>query len=87
MPRRAGFDVPNALQHVMARGIEGREIFRDKKDREESLGRLSAVVTKGEGQFFAWSLIPNHFHLLLCFAHSSVREAIEGAHEERDEGR
>jgi putative transposase len=57
--------VPNVLQHVMARGIEGREIFRDKKDREEFLRRLSEVVIKGEGQLFAWSLISNYFHLLL----------------------
>ena len=28
MPRSARLDVPNVLQHVMARGIEGREIFR-----------------------------------------------------------
>jgi len=59
MPRSARFDVPNVLQHVMARGIEGREIFRDKKDREEFLRRLSEVVTKGEGQLFVWSLILN----------------------------
>ena len=65
MPRSARLDVPDVLQHVMARGIEGREIFRDKKDREEFLRRLSEVVIKGEGQLFAWSLISNHFHLLL----------------------
>ena len=65
MPRSARLDVPNVLQHVMARGIEGREIFRDKKDREEFLRRLSEVLIKGKGQLFAWSLISNHFHLLL----------------------
>ncbi len=42
--------MPNVLQHVMARGIEGREIFRNKKDRKEFLARLSEEVTKGEGQ-------------------------------------
>jgi len=69
----------------MACGIDGREIFRDKKGREEFLRWLSEVVIKGEGQSFAWGPISSHFHLLLCFAHTSVREAIEGAHEERDE--
>jgi len=52
MPRSARLDVPNVLQHVMARGIEGREIFRDKKDQEEFLRRLSEEVTKGQGQLF-----------------------------------
>jgi len=49
----------------MARGIEGRDIFRDTKDREAFLKRLSDLVTKGNVQLLAWSLMPNHFHLLL----------------------
>jgi REP element-mobilizing transposase RayT len=65
MPRSARLDVPDVLQHVMARGIEGRDIFRDKKDREAFLKRLSDLVTKGNVQLLAWSLMPNHFHLLL----------------------
>lgn len=50
---------------MVARGIEGREIFRDKKEREEFLRWLSEELIKGKGQLFAWSLISNHFHLLL----------------------
>ena len=65
MPRRARCDIPDVLQHVMARGIEGRDIFRDKKDREAFLKRLSDLVTKGNAQLLAWCLMPNHFHLLL----------------------
>jgi putative transposase len=65
MPRSARLDVPDVLQHVMARGIEGRDIFRDKKDREAFLKRLSDLVTKGNAQLLAWCLMPNHFHLLL----------------------
>lgn len=65
MPRAARLDVPDVLQHVMARGIEGRDIFRDKRDREGFLNRLSDLVTKGNVQLLAWCLMPNHFHLLL----------------------
>lgn len=65
MPRSARLDVPDVLQHVMARGIEGRDIFRDTKDREAFLKRLSDLVTKGNVQLLAWCLMPNHFHLLL----------------------
>ena len=65
MPRTARLDVPDVLQHVMARGIEGRDIFRDTKDRESFLKRLSDLVTKGSIQLLAWCLMPNHFHLLL----------------------
>jgi putative transposase len=65
MPRQARLDVAEVLQHVMARGIEGRDIFRDTKDREAFLKRLSDLVAKGNVQLLAWSLMPNHFHLLL----------------------
>jgi len=65
MPRQARLDVAEVLQHVMARGIEGRDIFRDTKDREAFLKRLSDLVTKGNVQLLAWCLMPNHFHLLL----------------------
>ena len=34
MPRQARLDAPDLLQHVMARGIERREIFKDDKDRK-----------------------------------------------------
>lgn len=65
MPRTARLDVPDVLQHVMARGIEGRDIFHDTRDREAFLKRLSNLVTKGNVQLLAWCLMPNHFHLLL----------------------
>ncbi len=65
MPRRARLDVPYVLQHVMARGIEGREIFQDSPDRKEFLRRLSEVVAGERAQLFAWCLMPNHYHLLL----------------------
>jgi hypothetical protein len=37
----------------MARGIEGRDIFRDTKDREVFLRGLSEVVTEGSVQLLA----------------------------------
>jgi len=65
MPRQARLDVPGLLQHVMARGIERRNIFKDDKDREAFLGRLAVILEETQTQCYAWALIPNHFHLLL----------------------
>ena len=65
MPRQARLDVPGILQHVMARGIERRKIFRDDKDRKSFLNRLSIILEETQTQCYAWSLISNHFHLLL----------------------
>jgi len=65
MPRQARLDTPGLLQHVMARGIERRKIFRDDKDRKSFLNRLAVILEETQTQCYAWSLIPNHFHLLL----------------------
>ena len=65
MPRSARLDIPNVLHHVIARGIEGREIFRDHKDRIVFLDRLAEILAEGDTKLYAWALMPNHFHLLL----------------------
>ena len=65
MPRQARLDAPGVLQHVMARGIERRKIFRDDKDSASFLERLALVLEETQTQCYAWVLIPNHFHLLL----------------------
>jgi len=49
----------------MARGIEGREIFKDDKDRKSFLDRLGLILEETQTQCYAWALLPNHFHLLL----------------------
>jgi putative transposase len=66
MPRQARLDLPGLVHHVMARGIEGREIFKDNKDRELFLKRLADIFSdSGAPTLYAWALIPNHFHLLI----------------------
>ncbi|MBW1796645.1 MAG: transposase, partial [Deltaproteobacteria bacterium] len=64
MPRQARLDAPGVLQHVMARGIECREIFKDDQDRKSFLERLAIILEETQTQCYAWALIPNHFHLL-----------------------
>jgi REP element-mobilizing transposase RayT len=50
---------------VIGRGIERKEIFRGAGDREDFLARLGTVVEKCGLQVLAWSLMPNHYHLLI----------------------
>ena len=33
MPRKAGIDAPGALHHIICRGIERRNIFKDNAER------------------------------------------------------
>jgi len=49
----------------MGRGIERTRIFRTNQDREDFLKRLADLSMAGELIVYAWSLMPNHFHLLL----------------------
>jgi len=65
MPRQPRLDAPGLLQHVMARGIERRKLFRNDKDRKAFLDRLADILEETQTQCYAWALIPNHFHLLL----------------------
>ena len=65
MPRGPRLDVPGTLHHVMVRGIEGRPIFRDDRDRDDFLRRLETLVGATGLRIYAWALLPNHAHLLL----------------------
>lgn len=64
MPRLARLDLPGVLQHVIAQGIERKEIFKDDADRKSFVSRLGDVLTATKTQCFAWVLVPDHFHLL-----------------------
>jgi len=62
MPRKSRIDAPGALHHIIARGIERKSIFRDNKDRNNFLERLSDIIAGTETKCFAWSLMSNHVH-------------------------
>jgi REP element-mobilizing transposase RayT len=49
----------------MARGIEGTNIFRTEKDRTDFVDRLATQCDAKALKVYAWTLIPNHFHLLV----------------------
>jgi REP element-mobilizing transposase RayT len=65
MPRSAGLDITGLLQHVIVRGIERCDIFYDDVDRLRFLERFSTLLVKTDTLCYAWSLMSNHFHLLL----------------------
>jgi REP element-mobilizing transposase RayT len=64
MPRKPRMDAPGTLHHVMGRGIERAKIFRNRKDREDFLGRLADLCRDENLIVYAWALMPNHFHIL-----------------------
>ena len=65
MPRKARLCPPGTFHHVMARGIEGRDIFSDTDDCGKFLDYLSTGILRTGFKCYAWVLMSNHYHLLL----------------------
>ena len=65
MPRQARLDAPGTLHHVMIRGIEGKSIFRDSRDRRDFVSRLGDLSKEMGTPILAWALLRNHVHILL----------------------
>ncbi len=49
----------------MARGIDNGMIFRAETDRQDFVDGLRRVAVDGGAAVYAWSLLSNHFHLLI----------------------
>lgn len=65
MPRAARLDIPDLLQHVIFRGVDRCDIFRDDNDRRRFLHNLSKLLVQTGTECLAWALMTNHVHLLL----------------------
>lgn len=65
MARPLRIEYPGAFYHVYTRGLERREIFRDKKDYERLLKFFSEIHKKHRFLCHTYCLMPNHYHLYL----------------------
>jgi putative transposase len=65
MPRPVRVEFAGAVYHVMARGNERREIFRDEKDRERFVETLAEAAEQFAVFVHAYCLMGNHYHLVL----------------------
>lgn len=64
MPRLARLDAPGVIHHVIIRGIERREIFRDNRDRNDMVDRLAVLLPATNTSCYAWAFLSNHAHFL-----------------------
>jgi putative transposase len=65
MPRQARLDSPGTLHHVIVRGIEKRDIVKDKHDRNNVVSRLGELAGETNTPIYAWALMSSHMHILL----------------------
>ena len=76
MARPLRVELAGAAYHVMARGNEGRAVFRDDEDRRRFLDTLAEMVERFGVRLHAYCLMPNHYHLLLETPHANLSQAV-----------
>ena len=65
MARALRIEYAGAVYHVMARGNQGRAVFRDDEDRRRFLETLAEACAKTGWRIHAYVLMGNHYHLLV----------------------
>jgi len=65
MPRSARLNMPGTLHHVIARGIEKRQIVNNDQDRQQFVERLDTLALETKTPIYGWALMTNHVHILL----------------------
>jgi putative transposase len=65
MARKLRLEYPGAIYHVLNRGDRREVIFRDDTDREQFFETLGQACERSGWQVHAYSLMPNHFHLVV----------------------
>jgi len=76
MARPIRVEFPGAVYHVMARGNERREIFRDNRDRQRFLETLGEAVSQCGLCVHAYCLMPNHYHALVGTPRGNLSRAV-----------
>jgi REP element-mobilizing transposase RayT len=76
MPRKPRIDFPGAWHHVMHRGARRAPIFKEDAHCILFLECLARVVDEHELELHAYSLMPNHYHLLVRSRHGNLSRAM-----------
>ncbi len=65
MARPLRIEFPGAYYHVTSRGNERKNIFKDKKDREQFLSYVRSAYLRYKAVIHVYCLMNNHYHLLI----------------------
>ncbi len=77
MARPLRIEVAGGRHHVVARGNERRDVFRDDTDRRHFIGLLAELPERFGIEVHAWVLMNNHYHLLLRTPEANLSRACQ----------
>jgi REP-associated tyrosine transposase len=77
MARPLRLEFPGALFHVIARGDAKQRIFFDDRDRAFFIDLLGECVTRFAWILTAYSVMPNHFHLLVQITNETLSKGMQ----------
>jgi putative transposase len=86
MARKPRIEYPGALNHVIARGNQRRDIFCDDADRVRYLTRLKEYKSRYEFLLYAYVLMSNHVHLLIETRQTGLAKIMQGLHQTYTQG-
>ncbi|OQY98313.1 MAG: hypothetical protein B6D35_12505 [Candidatus Brocadia sp. UTAMX2] len=77
MSRPWRIEFEGAYYHILSRGNERRNIFRDQNDRILFLDILGKTSERFEVEVYAYVLMDNHYHLLLKTTKSNISQSMQ----------
>lgn len=65
MPRKPRKKSSTGIYHVMLRGINGQDIFKDDEDRQRFIQTIGEYKEVSKYEIYAYCLMSNHIHILI----------------------
>lgn len=65
MPRMRRTVVPDYPHHILQRGHNGQEVFKDEEDYLKYLADLRELKEKWHVKVYGWCLLPEQVHMLV----------------------
>lgn len=78
MARKPRIHYPGAIYHVIARGNNKENIFLDSKDKNRYHDLLDKYKLKYNFEIYAYVLMDNHVHLLVCVNEVPLAKIMQG---------